>query len=67
MTWDVHQIELQDDLQQYNSKGGLATPTRTHEQNKNLVSIIQHDAKHRIREGFHNGSFYFYCFFFCHG
>jgi hypothetical protein len=31
------------------------------------VPIVQNDAKHRIREGFHNGSFYFYCFFFCHG
>lgn len=40
MTWDVHQIELQDDLQQYNSKGGLATPTRTHEQNKKLVDDL---------------------------
>ncbi len=40
MTWDVHQIELQDDLRQYNSKDGLATKTRSHAQNKELIDSL---------------------------
>ena len=40
MFWDVHQIELQDDLRQYNSKDGLTTKNRTHEQNKSLVDTL---------------------------
>lgn len=40
MFWDVHQIELQDDLRQYNSKDGLATKTRTHDQNKTLIDTL---------------------------
>lgn len=34
MTWDVHQIELQDDLIQYNSQNGLQTKTVSHAVNK---------------------------------
>jgi len=40
MFWDVHQIELQDDLRQYNSKDGLTTKNRTHEENKKLVDTL---------------------------
>ena len=31
MMWDVHQIVLQDDIQQYYSKDGLKTATVNHE------------------------------------
>lgn len=37
MFWDVHQVELQDDLRQYNSKDGLATANVSHEVNKNIL------------------------------
>lgn len=37
MFWDVHQINLQDDIQQYYSKDGLKTATVSHEQNKNIL------------------------------
>lgn len=37
MVWDIHQINLQDDTQQYFSKNGLATQTVSHEQNKNIL------------------------------
>jgi len=37
MTWNEGQIDLQDDIRQYNSKDGLATKTRTHDQNKKLI------------------------------
>ena len=37
--WDVHSLDLQDDLRQYNTVGGLATPTRTHEQNKRQIDL----------------------------
>jgi len=40
MTWDVHQVELQDDLRQYNSKDGLVTKTRTHAENKKLIDNL---------------------------
>jgi ribonucleotide reductase beta subunit family protein with ferritin-like domain len=41
MAWDVHNIELQDDIRQYHTKGGLATPTKTHGQNKKTIDTIQ--------------------------
>lgn len=37
MFWDVHQVNLQDDIQQYFSKDGLKTATVSHEQNKNIL------------------------------
>lgn len=37
MFWDVHQINLQDDVQQYFSQNGLATQTVSHEQNKSIL------------------------------
>lgn len=37
MYWDVHQVELQDDLRQYNSKDGLKTANVSHEVNKNIL------------------------------
>lgn len=37
MYWDVHQINLQDDIQQYFSKDGLKTKSISHEQNKNIL------------------------------
>lgn len=37
MYWDVHQVELQDDIQQYMSKNGLATANMTHEENKAII------------------------------
>lgn len=37
MYWDIHQVNLQDDVQQYFSKNGLATQNVTHEQNKNIL------------------------------
>lgn len=37
MSWDVHQLELQDDLRQYNTAGGLATPTVSHLTNKYII------------------------------
>lgn len=37
MFWDVHQLNLQDDIQQYFSKEGLKTATVSHEQNKNIL------------------------------
>lgn len=40
MFWDVHQVELQDDLREYNSKDGLATPTVSHEVNKRKIDLI---------------------------
>lgn len=40
MAWDVHQVELQDDLRQYNTKGGLATKDVSHETNKFIVDKI---------------------------
>lgn len=37
MFWDIHQLNLQDDTQQYFSKDGLKTATVSHEQNKNIL------------------------------
>lgn len=37
MYWNTHQINLQDDIQQYFSKEGLKTTTISHEQNKNIL------------------------------
>ena len=37
MMWDIHQVELQDDLRQYNSKDGLATQNVSHATNQNIV------------------------------
>lgn len=37
MFWDVHQVELQDDLRQYNSQNGLATANVSHEVNKKII------------------------------
>lgn len=37
MFWDVHQINLQDDIQQYYSKDGLKTKDISHEQNKSIL------------------------------
>lgn len=37
MYWDSHQVELQDDLRQYNSKDGLATQNVSHTTNQNIV------------------------------
>lgn len=37
MFWDVHQINLQDDIQQYFSKEGMKTPNVSHEQNKGIL------------------------------
>lgn len=41
MSWDSHQVELQDDIRQYNTKGGLSTPTLSHEHNKKTIDTIQ--------------------------
>jgi ribonucleotide reductase beta subunit family protein with ferritin-like domain len=40
MFWDIHEVELQDDIRQYNTKGGLATPTKSHEYNKKTIDTI---------------------------
>ena len=40
MYWDVHQVELQDDIQQYMSKGGLATPNMAHAENKAIIDKL---------------------------
>lgn len=40
MHWHEGQVELQDDLRQFNSKGGLATTNVTHESNKNMVEKL---------------------------
>lgn len=37
MFWDIHQVELQDDLRQYNAKDGLATPNVLHSVNKKII------------------------------
>jgi ribonucleotide reductase beta subunit family protein with ferritin-like domain len=37
MYWDVHSVELQDDIIQYNSKDGLATKDVSHEVNKYII------------------------------
>lgn len=40
MFWDTHQIELQDDLRQYNTAGGLATKDVSHETNKFILKKL---------------------------
>lgn len=40
MVWHEGQIELQDDLRQFNNKGGLETSSVSHEQNKNMVEKL---------------------------
>lgn len=38
--WDVHQLELTDDVRQYHSPGGLATANVSHETNKAIVKKL---------------------------
>ncbi|QDP64713.1 MAG: putative ribonucleoside-diphosphate reductase subunit beta [Prokaryotic dsDNA virus sp.] len=38
MNWNENQVDLADDLRQYNSEGGLATANVSHAQNKNLLN-----------------------------
>lgn len=40
MFWDVHQLDLQDDLRQYNTVGGLATKNVSHETNKYIIDQL---------------------------
>lgn len=40
MHWHENQIELQDDLRQYNSKDGLRTKTVSHDVHKNIVDKV---------------------------
>ncbi len=40
MAWDVHNIELQDDLRQYNSPDGLKTKNVSHETNKYIIDML---------------------------
>lgn len=40
MSWDVHQIDLTDDLRQYKTRGGLATKTVSHEDNKETLDSL---------------------------
>lgn len=40
MQWHENQIEMQDDLRQYNNKGGLATKNVSHEANKNMLEKL---------------------------
>lgn len=40
MHWHEGQVELQDDLRQFNMDGGLATKSVTHQQNKNMVEKL---------------------------
>lgn len=40
MHWHENQIELQDDLRQYNSKDGLKTKNVSHEVHKNIVDKV---------------------------
>lgn len=37
--WDVHQLDLTDDLRQYNSVDGLKTPNVSHEVNKYILDM----------------------------
>lgn len=39
LSWDVHQIDLSDDIRQYHMPGGLATPGVSHEVNKELLRL----------------------------
>lgn len=40
MSWDVHQIDLTDDLRQYKTKDGLATKTVGHADNKETLDSL---------------------------
>lgn len=40
MFWDTHQVELQDDLRQYNTDGGLATKDVSHETNRHILKKL---------------------------
>lgn len=40
MSWDVHQIDLTDDLRQYKTKGGLATKNVSHLDNKETIDSL---------------------------
>lgn len=40
MHWTENQVELQDDLRQFTTKGGMATPTVSHESNKNMLEKL---------------------------
>lgn len=40
MFWDVHQVQLQDDLREFNMMGGLTTPNIPHAINKRKLELI---------------------------
>lgn len=40
MYWDAHQIELQDDIRQWLTEGGMETPSVSHEDNKAIINKI---------------------------
>lgn len=40
MHWHENQVELQDDLRQFNNEGGMATKNVSHEANKNMLSKL---------------------------
>jgi len=40
MHWHEDQVELADDLRQYNTKGGMATANISHESNKNMLEKL---------------------------
>ena len=40
MFWHENQVELQDDLRQFNNEGGMATKNVSHEANKNMLSKL---------------------------
>ena len=40
MHWHEGQVELQDDLRQFTTEGGLATKSVSHQQNKNLIEKL---------------------------
>jgi ribonucleotide reductase beta subunit family protein with ferritin-like domain len=40
MNWNEGQVDLMDDLRQYNTEGGLATKNVSHESNKNLIDKL---------------------------
>lgn len=55
MHWHEDQIELQDDLRQWNTKGGLATPKTSHETNKYIISTINNlftEMDKKVGEGY---------------
>lgn len=40
MFWDKHQVELQDDIRQYNSRDGLQTKDVSHDTNKYIIDTL---------------------------